>query len=93
MAAKQLQELRLEVLAPVMLLLRGDVLLHPRQGRLAHRKSAVPFLPGEMPELGKGFVDPLRRPALDLLEQFRMGQVRSIANQQMNMVGRAVDRQ
>jgi len=58
--AKQLEELRHEVLALVVLLLSRDVGLDLRHSGLADGEPAVALLPGETAELRERFVDPLR---------------------------------
>jgi hypothetical protein len=55
---KETQILLLKCLGPVMFLLSLDISDNFRDLRFADRKGPISILPGEIPHLGKRFMDP-----------------------------------
>jgi hypothetical protein len=84
--AKQRQQLGAIILSLVMFLLMGDVRLDGRHHRFAHREAGIAFLPLEVGGWESGFVDPFRGAAFDMLEHFGMRKIRTITNEQMDVV-------
>src|SRR5688572_4396132 len=75
----------------MMILLARNVSLYARHSGLAYGEATIALLPSEVLMLDQSLVNPFGGTAFYLLEHFGVRQVGAIANQQVNVVGHAVD--